>query len=140
MADLANGTKMRLVIERRGGASRDRTDDLIVANYDINHFRVFRFNELNSRLVHYWYSYRPNLNRRAASVRALRPTPATPKNGGTTFLATLLPFPRYRFGARLLFHDAMIACVMTLDPHSSPPRTPSRTFGHFISSVLTRTI
>lgn len=35
----------------------DRSDDLMVANHDIRHFGVaFRFNELNDRLVRYWYS------------------------------------------------------------------------------------
>jgi len=37
----------------------DRSDDLMVANHDIRHFRVaFRFNELNDRLVRFWYGNR----------------------------------------------------------------------------------
>jgi hypothetical protein len=44
------------VIENYGGASRDRTDDLIIANLTVCRFPACIFNSLEATLVHYWFN------------------------------------------------------------------------------------
>jgi hypothetical protein len=39
-----------------GGASRDRTDDLIVANLTVYRLPACIFNSLEATLVHYWFN------------------------------------------------------------------------------------
>jgi len=46
---------MALELIENGGASRDRTDDLIVANDALFHFAAFAINHLQAMLVHNWY-------------------------------------------------------------------------------------